>query len=67
MCRQHLPNGQISNALGGKCIGADGDVVSLMSCDGAGTWEMQGNSALSTALSLSAKGSSCGCAHAQVS
>jgi hypothetical protein len=41
--RQHLPNGQISNALGGKCIGADGDAVSLVACDSGSTWQMQGN------------------------
>ena len=38
-----MPNGEISNALGGKCIGADGDAVSLMACDGGSTWQMQGN------------------------
>jgi len=38
-----LPNGQISNSLGGKCIGADGDAVNLVGCDGGSTWEMQGN------------------------
>jgi len=42
-CRQHTPNGQISNALGGKCIGTDGDSVNLVACDGGSTWEMQGN------------------------
>lgn len=43
---QHTPNGQISNALGGKCIGTDGDSVNLVACDGGSTWEMQGNGQL---------------------
>ena len=38
-----MPNGQISNALGGKCISADGDAVSLVACDSGSTWQMQGN------------------------
>ncbi len=42
-CRQHLPNGQISNVVGGKCIGADGNAVVLTSCDGASMWETQSN------------------------
>ena len=42
-CRQHLPNGQISNVVGGKCIGADGIAVVLTACDGASIWETQSN------------------------
>ena len=41
--RQHLSNGQIANVVGKQCIGADGDVVVLMACDGGSTWETQGN------------------------
>jgi len=43
---QHLPNGQISNVVGGKCIGADGNAVVLTSCDGASMWETQSNGQL---------------------
>jgi len=61
---QHLPNGEISNALGGKCIGADGDAVSLMACDGGSTWQMQGNGQLKLGRSgeqcLSQRGSAAG-------
>ena len=42
-CRQHLPNGQISNVAGGKCIGADGIAVIMTACDGASIWETQSN------------------------
>ena len=38
-----MPNGQISNALGGTCIGADWDAVSPIACDSGSTWQMQGS------------------------
>jgi len=61
---QHLPNGQISNALGGKCIGTDGDSVNLKACDGGSTWELQGNGQLKLGRSgeycLSQRGSTAG-------
>lgn len=41
--RQRLPDGQIANAMGKKCVGADGNAVVLMACDGGSIWEAQGN------------------------
>merc|ERR1719262_1274667 len=36
---QRLPNGQIANALGNKCISANtGDAVVLTACDGGSVW-----------------------------
>lgn len=43
LCRQRLPNGQIANVVGKKCIGATDDVVTLTACDGGSVWETQGN------------------------
>jgi hypothetical protein len=43
---QHLPNGEISNIAGKKCIGVDGDVVTLVGCDGSSIWELQGDGQL---------------------
>lgn len=40
---QHLPNRQISNAMGKKCIGVAGDAVVLVGCDNNRTWEMRGD------------------------
>ena len=48
--RQHLSNGQIVNAGGKKCLGAEGDTVVLTGCDSGSTWETQGNGALSCLL-----------------
>jgi len=36
---QRLPDGQISNVAGGRCVGTSGDTVVLMACDGGSTWE----------------------------
>ena len=56
---QQLPNGQISNIIGGKCIGllnnvvSDGGKIALMGCDeamaagdGRSAWETQGSGAI---------------------
>jgi len=43
---QHLPDGQIANAVGHQCIGADSESVTLTACNGEGSWEMQGNGQL---------------------
>ena len=43
--RQRLPNGQIANAIGKKCVGAAGDAVVLTSCDEGSAWETQANGA----------------------
>jgi len=43
---QHLSNGQIVNAGGKKCLGAEGDTVVLTGCDSGSTWETQGNGQL---------------------
>merc|ERR1719326_1833125 len=40
---QRLPNGQIANAIGKKCVGAAGDAVVLTSCDEGSAWETQAN------------------------
>ena len=55
---QHLPNGQLSNVAGKKCVGlrdndvSDGGIVALMDCDQASaagdarsTWESLGSGA----------------------
>jgi len=62
---QRLPNGQIANSLGNKCIGApQGDVVVLTACDGGSVWEAQGNGQLKLARAgdycLSQKGPAAG-------
>jgi hypothetical protein len=46
---QRLPNGQIANAVGKKCVGAAGDAVILTSCDEGSTWETQANGQLKLA------------------
>ena len=50
--RQRMPNGQITNAVGKKCVGTVGDSVALAACDGGGAWETQGNGVLVLPLAL---------------
>ena len=52
LCRQRLPNGQIANTVGKKCVGAAGDAVILTSCDEGSTWETQANGTHSQTLCL---------------
>ena len=60
---QYMPNGQISNVAGKKCLGlrdnsvAEGGHVILMDCDhassagdGRSAWETQGNGVISIVL-----------------
>ena len=47
-----MPNGQITDAVGKKCVGTVGDSVALAACDGGSAWETQGNGVLVLLLAL---------------
>ena len=49
VCRQRLPNGQITTAAGTMCVGAVGDAVILTGCDGGDSWATQANGKLQSA------------------
>jgi len=61
---QRLPNGQVAHAMDHKCMSVAGDAVVQSACDGAASWEAQGNGQLKLGQAgdrcLSQKGSTSG-------